>query len=221
MDRRLETIVAWLRQTTPPDRGVLVPVSGGSDSALCFWLCHQALSGRAVAAYVGDRLRCREWFDAIRPVRMIPEPPTIAGVLPEALRWALMLSVARDVRGWVVGSRNRSEDVLGTYSLASRAATCLPLAGLWKSEVMALCDIVGVPEEILRSSRQADPACGRPREMADISFADVDLFLQVECGERPREALARLAPGCVHYLNGVLSRNAFKRDLPLRGPATR
>jgi NH3-dependent NAD+ synthetase len=220
MDPRLQTIIDWIRQTTAPDRGVLVPVSGGSDSALCYWLCHQALPGRALAAYVGADVRCRPWFDAIRPVQHLPLPPAIDGVLPEAQRWAMMLSLARTVHGWVVGSRNRTEDVLGTYSLASRAATYLPLAGLWKSEVMELCELVGVPAEIIRSSREADPPCGRPQEMADIAFADVDLFLQVETGERPREHLARLTPACVEYLTSVLRRNAFKRDLPLRPPVS-
>jgi NH3-dependent NAD+ synthetase len=226
MDARLDGIIDWVRRTTDAagGRGVLVPVSGGSDSALCFWLCARALPpGRAVAAYVGDlaSLRCRPWFESVGPVPALAGPAAgaaPAGVEPEALRWAAVLSHARAVRGWLAGSRNRTEDVFGTYSLASRVATYLPLAGLWKSEVMDLCDAVGVPAAVTASSRVADPACGRPKEMADVPFAAVDLFLQVKVGERPAADLDRLDPAHLAYLEDVYRRNRFKQDLPLRAP---
>lgn len=192
-------------------------MSGGSDSALCFWLCVQALpSGRSVAAFVGRDLRCREGFEGLGPVRYLPEPPPDAH--PEAARWALMLSVSLAERGWLVGTRNRTEEVLGTYSLASRVATYLPLAGLWKTEVMELAAAVGVPAEVLASSRRADPSCGRPREMADIPFEVVDAFLAVRIGERPGSDLAALPPAAVAYLDAIYHRNRFKAGLPLRPP---
>lgn len=221
MDPRLDTIIDWIRQTTDVagGRGALVPVSGGSDSALCFWLCARALPrGRAIAAYVGRDLRCRTWFESLGPLHCFPDPPPAAPIEPEALRWAMIASHSRAVRGWIVGSRNRTEDVLGTYSLAGRVATYLPLVGLWKSEVMELCATVGVPEEITRASHRADPDCGRPQTMADIPFAEVDLFLSVRTGERPESDLAKLDPNKLDYLTSVLRRNQFKRDLPLRAP---
>jgi NH3-dependent NAD+ synthetase len=223
MDTRLESLINWIRQTTDTaaGRGVVVSVSGGSDSALCFWLCAKALPpGRAIAVHFGDHLRCQPWFEALGPVHLLPAPAGVAGKDAEALRWAAALSHARTMRGWLVGSRNRTEEVLGTYSLASRLATCLPLAGLWKSDVMALCaePAVAVPTEIMESSQRADPACERPREIADIPFADVDRLLQVELSERPPTDLATLSPACITYLGGVLQRNRFKRDLPLKPP---
>ena len=51
LDARLQVIIDWIRERTDVEagRGALVPVSGGSDSALGFWLCAQALPpGRAV-----------------------------------------------------------------------------------------------------------------------------------------------------------------------------
>jgi NH3-dependent NAD+ synthetase len=97
-------------------------------------------------------------------------------------------------------------------------ATYQPLAGTWKTEVMELCDLVGVPREITDSSRQADPACGRPMEMADIPFAQVDLFLQVKIGQRPPSDLAGLDEAQRAYLESVYQRNEFKKHLPLRPP---
>jgi NH3-dependent NAD+ synthetase len=213
----LRSIIEWIRTSTDPARGALVPVSGGSDSALCFWLCAQALPGRASAAFVGENLRCREWFEGVGPVRYLPNPPIQEHI--EAQRWALMLGRALEVRGWLVGTRNRTEEELGTYSLASRVATLLPLAGVWKSDVMKLCERVGVPAEVLASSRRADPSCGRPTEMADIPFEHVDLFLQVRAGESPEEHLRELSELVAAYLDSLYQRNRFKGSLPLRGPS--
>lgn len=222
IDQRLTAIIDWIRETTDvaAGRGALIPVSGGSDSALCFWLCSQALPpGRAVAAFAGTDLRCREWFEGVGPVRYVAAPPPSAH--PEAWRWAAMLSLSLVERGWLVGTRNRTEEVLGTYSLASRVATYLPLARLWKTEVMELARSIGVPTEILASSRRADPECGRPKEMAAIPFEVVDQFLRVQVGDRPQSDLATLSPNDIAYLNQVYRRNRFKLELPLAPrPAT-
>lgn len=220
VDARLARIVDWIRASTDvaAGRGALVPVSGGSDSALCLWLCAQALPrGHVTAAYAGTNLRCRDWFESLAPVRCV-EAPDATPQHVEAARWALMLSLSLEVRGWLVGTRNRTEDELGTFSLASRVATFLPLAGLWKSEVMAACARVGVPAEILASSRRADPSCGRPQAMADIPFAQVDAFLQVRAGERDASALAGVHAATIDYLDGIWRRNRFKQALPFTGP---
>jgi NH3-dependent NAD+ synthetase len=220
LDKRLTEIIEWVARTTDfaSGRGVLVPVSGGSDSALCFWICCQALPrGRTVAAYAGQELRCHRWFEAFGPVHILPEPPS--GIEPEVDRWGRMLRHARTIRGWLVGSRNRTEETLGNYSLASRLATYLPIVGLWKSEVMQLAHAVGVPDEILASSTRADPLCGRPPDLAEIPFALVDLFLQTQLGLRPASSLEGLAPAQTVYLSKVYHRNRFKSELPLRPPA--
>jgi NH3-dependent NAD+ synthetase len=217
-DARIGVLIDWIRSTSGwnDGRGALIPVSGGSDSALCFWLCVQALPPRrAIAVYAGQDLRCGAWFQALGTVHVVPPP---AGDDVEMQRWMLMLARARAERCWLVGSRNRTEDVLGTYSLASRLATYLPLAGLWKSEVMALAALVGVPAEILQSSQRADPLCGRPQELADIPFHAVDRFLQVRIGERPAADLDGLTEAQGEYLEGIYRRFRFKAALPLRGP---
>jgi len=218
LDARLQSIIDWIRLSTDvaAGRGALIPISGGSDSALGFWLCTQALpAGRAIGAYVGSALRCREWFEQLGPIHFLREPQDSTHI--ETTRWGLMLSLALDQRCWLVGTRNRTEDVLGSYSLASRVATFLPLVGLWKSEVMQLCSSVGIPDEILRSSQRADPACGRPQAMAEIPFEVVDRFLQFRLGEGAA-SLEGVPPATVEYLDSVYRRNHFKQGLPLRGP---
>jgi NH3-dependent NAD+ synthetase len=219
LDTRLTEIIEWVRRTTNGNecQGLFVPVSGGSDSALCFWICTRALPpGRVVGAYFGANLRCRHWFEQLGPVRFLPAPPP--EMHPEAARWASALSLSLATRGWLVGTRNRTEEVLGAYSLASRVATYFPLAGLWKTEVMETARAVGVPDEVLASSQRADPICGRPLEMAEIPFEIVDRFLRARIGERPMSDLQGLPELTLAYLDSVYTRNQFKKGLPLRAP---
>ena len=150
------------------------------------------------------------------PICCLAEPLAASHI--ETTRWAMMLSLSLEVRGWLIGTRNRSEDVLGTYSLASRTATLLPIVGLWKSEVMALAQSVNIPTEILISSQRADPSCGRPQAMADITFEVVDRFLQVRQGERAAAELEQIPAATIQYLDSVYQRNQFKRNFPLRAP---
>jgi len=219
---RINALIDWIRSTTDfaNGRGVLVPVSGGSDSAFCFWLCAKALNKeRVLADFIGKELRCREWFERQGNVRFIPEFGHMEEIKHiELQRWAMMLSQSFEFRGWLVGTRNRTEDLLGTYSLASRLATYLPLVGLWKSEVMELAEAVGIPSEIFESSQRVDPSCGRPKEMADIPFKLVDLFLKVRQGEQPESILHELPDGTLDDLQSIYDHNRFKVQLPVRGP---
>jgi len=112
------------------------------------------------------------------------------------------------------GTRNKTEHILGTFSLASRLSSHLPLVGLWKSEILKLCKHVGVPEEIIASSKKADPACGRPQELVQIPLDLVDLFLQVKLGESRKDLDALTAPQR-EYLEDLYARGGFKRHLPL------
>ncbi len=205
-------LIDWIRANTPKGAGVLIPVSGGSDSALAFWLYNQAIPARAKAVFCGRDLRAKEWFEATGEV-LYSDLKIENGKNAEIERWAHFLTLAIQENRILVGSRNRTEDTLGTFSHASKVCMHLPLAGTWKSEVMALCEFAGVPEEITASSRQADPACGRPKRMADIPFQLVDAFLQTKQGkELPLHADAsQLA-----YLEKVYAASAYKKRLPLK-----
>lgn len=216
MDNRLQKLIAWIRQSAAPAKGLLVPVSGGSDSALSFYLCSKAFPDKTVAVHAGEDLRCRSWFEAIGTVHLIAAPSGDDN--PEIMRWAKFMSKSHKERRWLVGSRNRSEDTLGAYSLASRTATYLPIVGLWKSTIMELCKIIQVPDEVLISSRQADPDCGRPKELAEISLELIDVFLQVKAGELAEERLKDLTKEQIAYLETTYNANQFRGLLPTKGP---
>ena len=158
--RMMDQLVSWIRGRVSENLGILVQVSGGSDSALCFWLCNQAFPNKTLGIYAGADLRERKWFESVGRVRFIDPPPFSSNA--EIFRWAKFLEICYHEGRVLIGTRNRMEDLLGGYSLASRLATVLPLAGVWKSDVLKCCAAIGVPVAITDSSRRADPDCGRP-----------------------------------------------------------
>lgn len=208
-------LIDAIRVASAGAAGLLVPVSGGSDSALCFWLCSQAFPEKTVAVHAGTSLREEAWFRATGHLEVVDTPGE--HLEREEMRWARFLAAALAGSAWLVGSRNRTEDELGTYSLASRVATYLPIVGIWKSDVQRLCAEAGVPASIIASSLRADPDCGRPSELAEIPFEKMETLLRVRTGEAPAASLAGLDPAQVAYLDGILARNAFKKRLPTRG----
>ena len=150
-------------------------------------------------------------------MEVVPEPD--AGPDDkDVLRWATMLTLSRRRGLWLVGTRNRTEEALGTYSMASRLAAYIPLAGLWKSEILDLCRVAAVPAEVIASSLRADPECGRPTELAEIPVGRIDLFLRVKEGELPEESLTALGGAEIRYLEKIYQANRFKKLLPTRAP---
>ncbi len=213
----VDEICQWIEENAPEKHDLLVPVSGGTDSALVLWLCQKAVPGRVTGVYVGGAVREEAWFTAIAPIRKIAID--YDGRNPEVLRWAHFLELSLAIDSVLVGTRNRTEDTLGTFSLASRVATFLPIVGLWKSEVMGMCERIGVPAAVLESSRQADPECGRPQKLAALSFKQIDTFLQQKVTGRSGSRLA-LNDDELAYLESLYIQNLFKQTLPVRGPVS-
>ncbi|MBC7998414.1 MAG: hypothetical protein IAF58_10745 [Leptolyngbya sp.] len=216
MDNRLNTLIEWVKTSTSRARGILVPVSGGSDSALIFWLLNQARPEKTLGVFVGKDLRCRDWFEKTGTIRQLPQSRGKED--REARRWATFISISIAEGRWLAGSRNRSEQVMGSFSLASRVATFLPLANLWKSDVMELCALAGIPTEITDSSRRADPDCGRPEEMSEIPLELIDVFLKIQEGALSHDSINALTAAQTDYLMGIYQYNQFRRHLPIVGP---
>ncbi len=223
--KKINAIMDWLYCEIPKDSKVLVPVSGRSDSALCFWLCSQAVSIKTQGVYIGksENLLELEWFR--KTGSLCIEPPLIPDLFPnqaEILRWAHFQMIAQLSKRVLIGSRNHTEDILGTYSLASRVATHLPIIGLWKSEVLEMCEHIGMPKEIIEASSLSDPNCGRPAELASIPIKAIDSFcMAVRCQSSENISwnnYVDLSNVPIPYLLGIREQNFFKRSLPKHGP---
>lgn len=209
----LQKLLDWIKLTAAHSKGLAVPVSGGSDGALALWLCAQACPGKTRAIHLGNRLRARAWFESIAPVDVLELP--LQSIDAEALRWAIIADYSLKHGFWPVGTRNRTEELLRTYSRSSLISTFMPIVGLWKSDVLKLCAYIKVPDEVLASSRRADPACGRPQELADIGIERIDAFLKAKLGLIPD---AGLDADELAYLESLYRANEFKATLPHRGP---
>jgi NH3-dependent NAD+ synthetase len=173
----IDILIRSIRATVLHNKKLLIPVSGGSDSSLCLWLCAKALPGRTVGVFHGDTLPTEnKWLSSISEI-IYDETPSTGFKDLEVYRWARFLETALIKDSVLVGSRTLTEQLLGTYSLASRLATFMPLVSIWKSEIMQMSRLIEMPQSIIDSSQRADPECGRPTELAMISYKDVDRFL--------------------------------------------
>jgi len=211
--KQLQDLIGFAANATRRAKGLLVPISGGSDSALAFWILNQACAQKCVGVYCGHDLRQRDWFEKTGSVRLLEQPTFLRD--KETARWALFHDLSLGENRWLVGTRNKSEDVFGTFSLASRIATFLPIVGVWKSDVIQLCQSVGVPDEIIQSSRRADPDCGRPAELAEIPLERIDDFLKWKLGLRSQRGLTQAQ---IEYLGHIFEANNFRHGLPVKGP---
>jgi len=212
----VDVLTDWVEQNTPEGHGLLVPVSGGSDSALAAYVCSQAVGDRASGIYFGDSLRSQDWFEQQMSIEVVESYDD--NLDAEASRWAHVITRGLVDHEVIVGTRNRTEDVLGTYSSASKVAAMLPLVGVWKTDVMRLCQYIDVPQEIIDSSRQADDDCGRPENLAAIPFDVLDDFLKVKVGELPLDTKLAIGEDELAYLESVYAKNRFKDLLPYVGP---
>jgi NH3-dependent NAD+ synthetase len=216
----LEDLLIRARVALSDAPTLYVPVSGGSDSALVFWLCNQIKPNATIGLHAVKHtypplpkddlgIKCADWFQGVGEVRKIE-----LEWFSEENRWANFLARAQGKfhyyqKGWLVGCTNKTELTLGTYSLASRVAPILPIASIWKSDVVRLCQAIGVPEIILEGSRHADLDCGRPEQMAEIPFEIVDSFCK-----QPEIKSEMLTEAQYSYLVEVYNSNLWKNDLP-------
>jgi len=215
----VDQLIMWVRDIVSGGTNLLVPISGGTDSALCFFICSQAAPEKTTAVYIGADLLHSEWFESIGKIQKLglTVGKNMEGWQVEIERWAMFMNLAIQENRILVGSRNRTEQILGTYSMASRVAWMYPIIGLWKHDVLRLCEYIGVPQVIIASSSQADPACGRPEELAQIPHELVDAFAQNRIDRKPLKTNT-LATDQEAYLEKIYSRNDFKHALPYKGP---
>jgi NH3-dependent NAD+ synthetase len=76
---------------------------------------------------------------------------------------------------------------------------------------MKMAKYLGIPNSILDSSRQADPDCGRPAEMAAIPLETTDEYLKFVSGEI---LYLNIDPAIEDYIRHIMNSNSFKSLLP-------
>ena len=124
---------------------------------------------------------------------------------------------------WVCGTRNATEQALGTYSNLSGAVSVQPILNLWKSDVLRLCRDLGVPQLAIDKSRQVDCDCGR-YDLAANHIEEVDLILKARAGLIDRQALDAAMPAdllvkLAAFVESQIEYAGFKKLIPYGPPA--
>lgn len=147
----------------------------------------------------------------------------------DGLRWGSLMDLSvlplgkRQMRlpeeqYWVVGTRNRSEDVLLNYSNASTIVSMQPLIHLWKSEVLQVSEHLGVPKIAIAKSCETDCICGRMRLPA-AHIREVDMLLMARGGELSWEYVEKnisleLQKQLTGFIRAQIANNSFKKNIP-------
>jgi NH3-dependent NAD+ synthetase len=241
-----EALVDWIYQDVIIRRnapGLVVGVKG-TDSILVFLAAARAFERagrpeRAAAIHFGDP-NSPDWFqNEVLPWlrEEVPHSTILVdnSIDPrrDGLRWGALLdwSVLEDVqtghlrkpedRFWVLGTRNATEDALGTFSNASTAVSLQPIIHLWKSEVLTLCRALNVPKIALQKSCEEDCICGRD-QIAALNIPEIDALLMARQGKLDTRYVEATIPHDLHielevFIERKIQSSAFKKEIPYYG----
>jgi NAD+ synthase len=237
-----EAIARFLRShlNGPPERRAAVGLSGGIDSALVARLATIAVGPERVVAVLLPDERYPPELAAetqgyaeslgieVRTVALGPIVAAARAALPEAsdrtslgnltarLRMAALYAVARAHDALVVGTGNKSELLLGYFTKYGDGGTdLLPIGDLYKTEVRALAEELGLPEAI----RTRVPTAGLWEGQTDegelgLPYEQIDRVLRgIEELRRPEEIAERtgLSRAAVDGLVDRVAQNRHKR----------
>ncbi len=115
---------------------------------------------------------------------------------------------------WVVGTRNRTEDVLFNYSNASMAVSLQPIIHLWKNEILKISEYLRVPQLAIDKSCETDCICGR-LSLPARHIPEVDALLMVRCGELDDANInSVLSQPLTKFIAAQIAKAKFKQNLP-------
>lgn len=121
---------------------------------------------------------------------------------------------------WVVGTRNATEQALGTYSNISGAVSVQPLLNLYKSDILKICVGLGVPQLAIDKSRQVDCDCGR-YDLAADHIDEVDMLIKLHAGQIGAGDIvmdAQLREKLEAFIDQQCDYAGFKRQIPYCPP---
>jgi NH3-dependent NAD+ synthetase len=186
--------------------------------------------------YVGRDRRKPTWFEeAIVPWlrERCPEATILVetpfGGNEDQLRWAdlhmralnevsarpngdvLLKPLGKGRNYWVVGCQNLTEQELGKYSAMSEKVSVAPIRKVWKSRVIAMCEVLDVPAIAIENSRLPDCLCGRD----DIAANNIELIDDIlTCNVKVEDHDPALLDMMFAYVRDLKEENGFKQRTP-------
>ncbi len=215
-------------------RGLVIGLSGGVDSAACLYLAVSAIGKDNVRALymphkgslvnpdvslicgiLGVKLKI---YDLTRLTAIFSDltgerDPVLKGNFAARLRNAFLYQEAASLDMLVLNTSNRSEIMTGYFTKwGDQAGDISPFADYYKSEVLQMASILGVPGEILSKAPSPDFFEGQTdKEELGISYSELDKTLAVmdrgeECKADSRNLLK---------LKRLIEKSSHKRNSPL------
>lgn len=241
----LKTITDFIAKHT--SRGV-IGLSGGVDSALVAALAVKALGKENVfglmmpagnsaidleyATRYAEQLGIKYEIIDLQPIVKVCEINTHdlfyskidAGNLKARLRMIHLYAAARKINGVVLGTGNKSEDMIGYFTkYGDGGVDILPIAQLYKTQVWSLAKEAGVPDYIVKRVPTAGLWQGQTDEgEIGIKYADLDrILLGVELGFNA-DRIAKVNHFSIDKVENIFSKIASARHklepLPMPGP---
>lgn len=217
--------------------GVILGLSGGIDSALAARLAVDALGAARVRGVVlpdaiypaalleetlgyGSDLGIAASVVPIQPIEAAfrQQLPAISeqmnwGNTKARIRMVVLYALARETRSLVLGTGNKSELLLGYFTKhGDGGVDLLPLGDLYKTQVRALAESLGLPEAI----RARAPTAGLYEGQTDeaelgLPYRDLDRILHGIEGLRTAEEIATATDLPLASVRSVEARVAANR----------
>lgn len=216
----------------------VIGVSGGVDSALALKLTIDALSAKNVTAVVMpdkgvsseenmrhakqlcDFLEVENYIVSINKflsdyLTLPWKPNDLAYINTKArIRMILLYNFANTNNSLVIGATNKTERLLGYGTKHGDLAADLEiLADLYKEDVYALAEYLGLPDELKKKKPTAELYPGQTDEKEiGLSYKEIDSILkQFEKGLSKDEIISKgLSPNSVHKIQRLIDINSHK-----------
>ena len=222
---------------------VVLGLSGGIDSALSAFLAARALGPENVLAvmmpYSGSSAESLSDAQAVVDTLGIRGRVIAISAMADAFigqsgastnkrkgnimartRMVVLYDQSEEFGGLVLGTSNKTELLLGYGTLYGDMASALnPLGDLYKTQVWALSEALGVPDSIVSKPPTADLWVGQTDEgELGFTYREVDEVLFQLVDERYSEAelvAAGYEAAFVHKVARLIAGSQFKRALPV------
>jgi NAD+ synthase len=158
------------------------------------------------------------WRQALRDE---PSPLRIGNVAARS-RMLVLWDLASKHRGIVLGTENRTENLLGYFTIYGDAGSAVePITSLYKTQIWALAAHLGLPEQVISKPPTADLWPGQTdEEELGVRYAEADqvLYWHVDHGLAPDQVTSRtgLPPEVVSRVLDRYRATEFKRAIPYR-----
>lgn len=180
---------------------VVFGLSGGLDSAVVAFLCHEAFGENAKAVLMPTSKSAKQHFDdAMKIIEKLSLNYEVInldkfediflsyknmnrvrfGNLCARTRMMLLYDIASRDNALVVGTSNKSERILGYGTIYGDLACAInPIGEVYKSDLYAFAEYLGIPIEIIQKKPSADLYEGQSDEdELGYSYEKIDGFLK-------------------------------------------